>query len=443
MVANMERGTSATGVAYQDAAHIHVKKAEGPADKFVESLGDDLVTIAQSPRGLIHARATTKGSEKQNENNHPVVGFNWAVVHNGMVHNDDDVWAHYKASDNLERFADVDTSVIPLVLGRGATIEESIRNLSILGGSLTIAAWSSLDIERIVLARFGHNDLYMFHDASAEIMYWSSASSAAFLMTGPTFGGHKFLSYSKLADSHVLVLQPGGFKTTRAFKVERKPFLVPRPKVEHITGHTYGISTAIERSALEAQATQKIPVQPAVMSPHRIIVPLDAFEGQRSFIVQWNVMEVLASKPLPMHEYFSRTWHSLMRDDAEARSRSTDLVKFTGYGRWIWECSPEASFSPRTFKPYKRTREWWAKAYRTNFKFPLARDIAGETELDDQCAWEHYDLNTQLLDGTSRRFLGFMCPFCGVWTSSVALQIGKERCEYCNVKSRIYPQRTA
>jgi hypothetical protein len=432
----MERGTSATGIAYQDNGSIRIRKSEGPADKFLEAIGDKLSVMARSPRGLIHARATTKGSEKQSENNHPVTGFNWAVVHNGMVSNDDDVWGYYTKKDHVKRFAEVDTSAIPLVLGRGKSLEESIRNLSILGGSLTIAAWSSHDIERMILARFGYNDLYLFYDQSDNIMYWSSASSASYTMHGPTFGRHKFLSFSKLADEHVLVLQPGGFTQTRVFKVERRPFFLPHA-VSYM-GTPSGATTGT-KSPASVFAEQAAPTPKTIMN--HIWVSIPPLSNQKKLTLEWKPLEERNKKPQPMYQYFTRSWCSVLYDLEEYGKTKTGHTLFTGYGRWV--LTPLDSGVQRSFLPYKRTKVWWSKAYKTAFALPLVRDTNGLTTHDDILSWEHYDIDVQLLDNSTRRFLGFMCPVCGVWLSSVSVQQSRGRCEYCNIHHRLYPEVTA
>jgi len=91
----------------------------------------------------------------------------------------------------------------------------------------------------------------------------------------------------------------------------------------------------------------------------------------------------------------------------------------------------------RQFLPYKRTKDWWEREYRTRFRFPMEQGPLGITLLDDHHAWEHYNLRVLLSDSTTRAYLGFMCPMCGVWASSVTVQTMKARCEFCNVKSRL------
>ena len=429
LLANMERGTSASGLAYQDAdSNIRVVKAKGPAIEFIKASATEIELASRSPRGLIHARATTKGSEDVEVNNHPVAGFGWAVVHNGTITNDDDVWQFYEKKDSVQRFAEVDTSAIPLMLSRGASWEESIRNLSVLGGSFTIAAWNAQDVQRMLLGRFGYNDLYMYYDAANSIMYWSSAGSAGFALPGKVFGRHKFLTFSKLADEHVLLLQPGNFDSIRVFKVERKPFFAPRAPIRPTETGVRGGSNDIISAIFGG-------VRRILNGHNRIEVDLPTGDGVKRFYVSWAPMEAVATKPEPMHEHFTNRWWNLVRDSAEM-SEGVNLgrEKFSGYGRWRWELSDKGTVI-RTFIPYKRTKDYWFRVYKTKFDLPL--EINDKGELDEHFVWEHYDINLRRGDNTTQRFLGFMCPVCGVWCPSAKVQTDHGRCEFCNIKHRL------
>jgi asparagine synthetase B (glutamine-hydrolysing) len=57
---------------------------------------------------LIHTRAGTKGSEKNNLNNHPIETHRYIGIHNGVIYNDDDLFEQLK----LFRAAEVDSEII-------------------------------------------------------------------------------------------------------------------------------------------------------------------------------------------------------------------------------------------------------------------------------------------------------------------------------------------
>ena len=80
------RGTDATGIAYNSNGRLHIFKRAVPAHKMRYRLpeNDDII--------MGHTRMTTQGSETFNYNNHPFFGtangVNFALAHNGVLHND-------------------------------------------------------------------------------------------------------------------------------------------------------------------------------------------------------------------------------------------------------------------------------------------------------------------------------------------------------------------
>lgn len=484
LLANMERGTSATGMAYLgDKGHIIVRKGKGPASDFIANTTDEEFELAaQSSRGLLHARATTKGSENANENNHPVVGLGWVAIHNGSIGNDDDLWGYYAEKEGVKRFAEVDTSVIPLMLSRGESVEDSIKKLSALSGTLTIAAWSEQDKDRMLIGRFGHNDLHMFYDAGSHILYWSSAPSAGYVMKGILMGRHKFLTLSRLADEHVLLLSPDGLDATRVFKVARRPFYAARKGVTSskggTTSHSAGSGSSFKPAQESAQPFIALPparnmgsgrlssqasgatLSPASTTGWKEITSREKvkyLQAEKDYIkvmfaaptdalmlcASWKPTETGNTKPSPTSDIFGKVWwnlngilHALT---APKDPLITSVIKESAYGRWEIGIDKDKQFEMQ-FRGHKRVKDWWDRLYRTRFKFPLTINKEDEkTELCDHLAWEHYDIHLQKIDKSTHSFLGFMCPWCGVWMSSTRVQEMKYRCEFCCIRSRTQP----
>lgn len=451
LLANMERGTSATGVSWREGDKIRVRKSAGPADEFIKDQKPGFFeTVAESPIALLHARATTKGSEKENENNHPVVGFNWVVTHNGSIYNDDDVWEYYTEKQKVERFAEVDTSAIPLVLSRGKTVEESINNLSLLSGSVTFAAWNAKSIDSVLLGRFGHYDLLLFMDEPNDILYWSSAGSAGYIMPGLMLGKTKFLTTTRIGDNHVLLVGPGGWDKTRTFKVTSSPFYRP---AKVVTPSTSKVSTPTPNGgattlAISGNNTLRRVEQTVTGSGQRkIAVSLGeretAFRGMR---VIWTPIDEGLERPWPMHETFSGEWWSLVRFIRKLTlcdSNVKEIELGTAYGRWTVGRPDEVGQSYKVrFAPYKRTKDWWERAYRQRFNLPFETEVvAGKlvTMVDDHYAWENYHMEVLKADGSTANLPGFMCPWCGVWMPASGVQRDNFRCEFCNAANRLAP----
>jgi hypothetical protein len=87
---------------------------------------------------LIHTRAGTKGSEQNNDNNHPIESQRFIGVHNGMIWNDDSLFKKHK----LFRQAEVDSEVIFRLLDKQGT-DTTVDNIKYvaeqLKGSFTTA----------------------------------------------------------------------------------------------------------------------------------------------------------------------------------------------------------------------------------------------------------------------------------------------------------------
>lgn len=85
-VTSEERGTDATGIAYNINGKLHIYKRPCPAHKMKMSVPNSANVI------MGHTRMTTQGSEKKNFNNHPFLGNvnneSFAFAHNGILYND-------------------------------------------------------------------------------------------------------------------------------------------------------------------------------------------------------------------------------------------------------------------------------------------------------------------------------------------------------------------
>lgn len=81
-----ERGTDATGYAYNAGGRLNIYKRPLPAHKMHLFVPGDITVV------MGHTRMTTQGSEKHNHNNHPFLGETaggkFALAHNGVLYND-------------------------------------------------------------------------------------------------------------------------------------------------------------------------------------------------------------------------------------------------------------------------------------------------------------------------------------------------------------------
>lgn len=80
-----ERGTDATGVAYNSRGRLRIYKRPLPAHRLHMTFPSSVTVI------MGHTRQVTQGSAKRNCNNHPFygrAGERFALAHNGVLHND-------------------------------------------------------------------------------------------------------------------------------------------------------------------------------------------------------------------------------------------------------------------------------------------------------------------------------------------------------------------
>ena len=75
------RGVDATGIAYNGQGRLHIYKRPLPAHKMRFHVMPDTNII------MGHTRMTTQGSEQKNRNNHPFRGKTFALAHNGIIEN--------------------------------------------------------------------------------------------------------------------------------------------------------------------------------------------------------------------------------------------------------------------------------------------------------------------------------------------------------------------
>ena len=150
-----ERGTDATGIAYNHAGHLTVYKRPWSARLMRFRLPEDARCI------MGHTRMTTQGDEKHNYNNHPFLGaadVSFALAHNGIIHND----LTLRKEKNLPRTKiETDSYVTVQLLEQQGNISfQSIRNAAeSLRGTLTLTILDSQDELYIVK---GNNPLTLY-----------------------------------------------------------------------------------------------------------------------------------------------------------------------------------------------------------------------------------------------------------------------------------------
>jgi glucosamine 6-phosphate synthetase-like amidotransferase/phosphosugar isomerase protein len=141
-----ERGADAAGYAYRAApAPVEVRKERGGASALLERIA----IPHEATQVLLHVRDYTKGHPRVAANNHPIRHGRVVGVHNGIIVNDDDLFAR----DGIDRAAPemtVDSEIIFALAERSRG--RTARTLERLHGSMA-SAWLDEERPELILAR--------------------------------------------------------------------------------------------------------------------------------------------------------------------------------------------------------------------------------------------------------------------------------------------------
>jgi glucosamine 6-phosphate synthetase-like amidotransferase/phosphosugar isomerase protein len=146
LAAIAERGADAAGYAYRSkggAVSVHKQRSGASA------LLDQIAVPADATQALIHVRDYTKGHPRIAANNHPVRHGFVVGVHNGIILNDEDVFAR-RGFERQEPRMTVDSEAIFAVANAEAGIAAALEELR---GSMAAAWLDERRQETVFLAR--------------------------------------------------------------------------------------------------------------------------------------------------------------------------------------------------------------------------------------------------------------------------------------------------
>lgn len=168
-VAAEDRGTDATGIAYNLHDRLHIYKRPLPAHGMRFSLPGGITTV------MGHTRMTTQGDEKRNYNNHPFPGLDstFALAHNGVLYNDE----RLRKSEKLPatRIETDSYIAVQLIEQSGVLSFESLRSMAEkLEGSFTMTILDKND--NLYFIR-GDNPIYIYHYPDAGVYVYASTET--------------------------------------------------------------------------------------------------------------------------------------------------------------------------------------------------------------------------------------------------------------------------
>lgn len=156
-IASEERGTDATGIAYNHGGKLNIFKRPVPAHKLWFRVPLEVAAV------MGHTRMTTQGSERRNVNNHPfrgtAGGTPFALAHNGVIFNDKALRKKYSLPVTR---VETDSYVAVQLLERYGKIDfDSLQFMAEqLEGSFTITALSNRDELYFIK---GNNPMCIWH----------------------------------------------------------------------------------------------------------------------------------------------------------------------------------------------------------------------------------------------------------------------------------------
>lgn len=180
-----ERGTDATGIAYNAAGKQVIFKRPLPAHLMWYRVPVNATIV------MGHTRMTTQGSEKRNENNHPFSGSigkaQFALAHNGVLYNDKSLRRELKLPDTK---IETDSYVAVQLLEKYGKLDfDGLRFMSEeLEGSFTISALS--DRDELFIAK-GNNPIVIHHFPDSQLYVYASTEEIlqkALMKTGLPLG---------------------------------------------------------------------------------------------------------------------------------------------------------------------------------------------------------------------------------------------------------------
>jgi glucosamine 6-phosphate synthetase-like amidotransferase/phosphosugar isomerase protein len=214
-----ERGADAVGYAYRrPGTQIAVHKQRSGATALLEriSVPEDATKL------LVHVRDYTKGHPSLTANNHPVRHGSVVGIHNGIIKNDDELFAEHGIA-RAESGMTVDSEIIFALAERSRG--RTAAALQQLYGSMA-TAWLDESRPELLLARGVGRPLWI-GQTKKELFF---ASTRVALELVESYAGIK-LRKSELPEGTVIAVESGKIVTRESFEPDRSFEEEPLPAV--------------------------------------------------------------------------------------------------------------------------------------------------------------------------------------------------------------------
>jgi glucosamine 6-phosphate synthetase-like amidotransferase/phosphosugar isomerase protein len=225
MAAISERGSDAAGYCYRgpDVALAIHKQRSGAS-----GLLDSIRVPSKARHALVHVRDYTKGHPSLEANNHPIRHGSVVGIHNGIIRNDEEIFAEY-GFERAEPRMTVDSEAIFALM---ELERSSAHALDTLYGSMASAWIDEREPEIVYLARGMGRPLWV-GEGRHELFF---ASTRAALELVESYAGVSLVS-REVTEGSLLTVNGGQIALTESFRPDlgftEKPLPAVRAPEEH------------------------------------------------------------------------------------------------------------------------------------------------------------------------------------------------------------------
>ncbi len=214
------RGRDASGFSFVKENNLIVQKA--PIRSSIMTHSKEWQELEMPKVFIAHTRMKTQGSERNNNNNHPLYNKEGlCIVHNGMIHNDDEIFGKH------HRDGEVDSEAILAVLSskkKGDKIKQVFERLE---GCFAFACIDKNNPETLILVK-KDNPIELLLDTASDILYFCSEAAIMkeslslrnLLHRGFNIGTGHYHQF-KMENNHALIINSDGVDSYKRYSPRR------------------------------------------------------------------------------------------------------------------------------------------------------------------------------------------------------------------------------
>jgi glucosamine 6-phosphate synthetase-like amidotransferase/phosphosugar isomerase protein len=219
MAAISERGSDAAGYCYRgpDVA-LAIHKQRSGASRLLDSIR----VPAKSRQALVHVRDYTKGHPSLDANNHPIRHGAVVGIHNGIIRNDEEIFARHGFERAAPRMT-VDSEAIFALMEKA---QSSAKALDELYGSMASAWMDEREPEVVYVARGMGRPLWLGEGRNE--LFFASTKAALELVESYA---NVSLKSRELGEGTLLSVRDGRLAATQAFRPDMTFSEEPLPAV--------------------------------------------------------------------------------------------------------------------------------------------------------------------------------------------------------------------